>query len=961
MNMDNWYYIGLSISTFLLLISIILKKTQRYNESALLLQISHRELTQQQVALDQHAIVCIAGKSGKITYINQKFCDISGYSSEELLSGNHILSAEYHPREFFVQIWQALSKGETWQGEVQNKTKNGKLYWVKSTIVPFLSEEGYIDHYVCIRTDITAQKEIENLTRKAEKWQRTILNNLGDGVYTLDGDGNLTYFNAEAERMLGWKFEEVNGKAIHPIIHHHSADGSPLALEDCPIALSMREKNTYRSDDEVFFHKDGTLVPVSMVGAPLLDNGELIGSVACFHDSTSQKIIAQTLIDAKEAAEQALRIKSDFLSTMSHEIRTPMNGIIGMVDLLLDTPLQDQQIEFAHIIKSSSHLLLTIINDILDFSKIEAGQLHIESIDFSIENVVEGCANIVAPKAYEKSLSLITFIDPQIPERLIGDPMRLRQILLNFLSNAVKFTSKGAVIARAILLNKTDDAVSIRLEVSDDGIGISPEAQQHLFQPFSQADSSTTRKYGGTGLGLSISKHLIELMGGNIGLESKAGEGTIFWIEFPLKIFRQDPIFPVEQSYGKRILVVGENTGNHDFYLSYLSSWGVLINTTDNVDEMLYLLDEAKSIHQDYEVLMLVELKSDDLFSMIQAVRSKAGFETLPIITCQDTFDLNFKKQLIEQGANTVLLKPVKKSALFDAIVTIFHTEELAEIEKLNDPLLEQSDILETGDDVVKNELLILLVEDNLVNQQVAKYILKKLGYAVHVVNNGKEALNALEKSSYVLVLMDCQMPIMDGFEATQIIRNREIKAVNQTRIPIVAMTANAVQGDKEHCLKAGMDDYVAKPVDIKVLANVLKKWLPDYLNGTESVTDLTFHTNDSVEFTTENCPIEMSRLIDLLDGDKEAIEELLSIFYTSLMPLKAKLATAVNNRTMDVKAVAHEIKGSAYNVGAVVLGKLAQQIESALLDKNWSEIDTLTAQVQIELDRTRVFIENKK
>ncbi|MEI6747047.1 MAG: PAS domain S-box protein, partial [Methylococcaceae bacterium] len=606
MNMDTWYYVSLGVSIFLLLVGIILKKTQRYNESALLLRISHRELAQQQVALDQHAIVCIADKSGKITYINQKFCDISGYSSEELLSNNHILSEKCHPRKFFVQIWQALSKGETWQGEVQNKTKNGKLYWVKSTLVPFLSADGDIDHYVCIRTDITAQKEIENITRKAEKWQRTILNNLGDGVYTLDGDGNLTYFNAEAERMLGWKFEDINGKAIHPIIHHHRADGSPLALEDCPIALSMRDQSTYRSDDEVFFHKDGSRVPVSMVGAPLLDNGELIGSVACFHDSSSQKIIAQKLIDAKEAAEQALRIKSDFLSTMSHEIRTPMNGIIGMVDLLLDTPLNDEQLEFTQIIKSSSHLLLTIINDILDFSKIEAGQLHIESIDFSIDSVLEGCVNIITTKACEKSLSLVMFIDPEIPDWLIGDPMRLRQILLNFLSNAIKFTSEGEVIARAILLNKTDDKVSIRLEVSDSGIGISPEAQQHLFQPFSQADSSTTRKYGGTGLGLSISKRLIELMGGDIGLESKAGEGSTFWIELSLDILHQNQVFRIEETHGKRILVVCDNSGNHDFYLSYLSSWGVLINTTDNIDEMLYLLAEAQAIHQDYEVLMLV-------------------------------------------------------------------------------------------------------------------------------------------------------------------------------------------------------------------------------------------------------------------------------------------------------------------------------------------------------------------
>ncbi len=958
--MDNWYYISLGVSVFVSLVVIFVKTMQHQNKSACLLQTLVRELQQQQVALDQHAIVCIADKSGKITYINQKFCDISGYSPEELLSGNHILSADYHPREFFVQIWQALSKGETWQGEVKNKTKNGKLYWVKSTLVPFLSTEGDIDHYVCIRTDITAQKEIENITLKAEKWQRTILNNLGDGVCTLDADGKLTSFNAEAERMLGWRFEELNGKDIHSIIHHHRADGSPLSFEECPIALSISKKNTYRSDDEIFFHKDGSRVPVSVVGAPLLDNGELIGSVACFRDSTLQKLIAQKLIDAKEAAEQALRIKSDFLSTMSHEIRTPMNGIIGMVDLLLDTPLHDEQIEFAHIIKTSSHLLLTIVNDILDFSKIEAGQLHIESIDFSIQHVLEGCANIIAIKAYEKSLSLSTFVDPEIPERLIGDPMRLRQILLNFLSNAVKFTSKGDVIMRAILLNKTDEIALIRIEISDDGIGISLESQQHLFQPFSQADSSTTRKYGGTGLGLSISKRLIELLNGRIGLESKVDAGTTFWIEIPFKILQQQPIFPIEQSHGKRILVVSENTESHDIYLRYLSAWGVLTNTTNNLDEMLHLLAEAQAIHQDYEVLMLVELKADDLFSMIQAVRSKSCFKKLPIITCQDTIDVNFKKKLLENGASTVLVKPVKKSALFDAIVTIFHPEEFAQIEKPNTRSLVQRDDLEKSDTVLKNGRLILLVEDNLVNQKVAKHILKKLGYAVHVVNNGSEAVDSLEQLPCALVLMDCQMPIMDGFEATHTIREREMRMPEpKTRIPIIAMTANVVQGDKEHCLKIGMDDYVTKPIDVMVLTNVLKKWLPNHVDELDGDT-----FNEKSDNIIEDCPIEMSRMIDLFDGDEEAIEELLSLFYDSLAPLKDKLATAaatVNNKKSSIKAVAHEIKGSAYNVGAVILGKLAQQIELATLEQNWSEIDVLTACVQLELDRIKLFIENRK
>ncbi len=901
------------------------------------------ELERRQDALDQHAIVSIADKSGKILYCNQKFCDISGYTLEELVGQDHrLLNSGYHPKAFFIDMWTTITRKKSWHGNVCNRTKNGKTYWVRSTIVPFLDANRDIERYISIRTDITAQVEMEAAAHKAEEWQRTILNNLGDGVYTLDAKGNLTYLNAEAERMLGWKFNEMNGKNVHNIIHHHRADGVSLPFEECPISLSMRDNKVYRSDDEVFFHKDGRAIPVSMVGAPLLDEGVLIGSVACFRDISMQKMIELQLTKAKEAAEQASRLKSDFLSTMSHEIRTPMNGIIGMTDLLLDSALDDEQLEFAQIVKSSANALLGIINDILDFSKIEAGQLEIEHVEFALNQVLEGSTDLVSTRAHEKSLSLVSYVDPKIPNRLIGDPMRLRQILLNFLSNAVKFTTEGTVMAKVFLQNEIDSIAWIRFEISDNGIGISSEAQQRLFQPFSQADSSTTRKYGGTGLGLSICKKLVELMRGRIGLNSILGEGSTFWMELPLEIAAiQENDIDVLKVKNRLMFVLGHHAGHHDIYLSYLQAWELSVQTSEELAETKTLLQQAQAAGKPYEAILLAGLSVNELLNTVRSIRAQENLSSLPIIVCQSSRESSVRHELYDSGANHVLTNPVKQSTLFNSLIETFQYHDT--FEKTSTP---HNNILKDSTTVALLTYRLLLVEDNVVNQKIAIRLLAKMGFDAEIANDGQEAFDILKNESYDLVLMDCQMPVMDGFEATRAIRHDEFEA-KKKHTPIIAMTANAMLGDKERCLAAGMDDYVTKPINTSILTAALERWLPK--------------SEESAVEVSASCAIEMSRLTELFGDDDEIIDELLGVFYDSLEPLKVKLANAVQERTVNIKMVAHEIKGSAFNVGAIVLASLAEQLEQAAPQQDWLVIDTLMMKIQGEIGRAKHFIETRK
>lgn len=637
---------------------------------------------------------------------------------------------------------------------------------------------------------------------------------------------------------------------------------------------------------------------------------------------------------AKVAAETANAARADFLSTMSHEIRTPMNSVIGMTALLRETPLDSQQAEFAKGVEESATALMAIIDDILDFSRIDAGKLRIENIDFDLLAVVESSVDALTSKAAQKKLRLMSHIASDLPVMAFGDPGRLRQILLNLIGNALKFTSKGEVAVRVCPIERQQNNVLVRFEISDSGIGIDQETIARLFMPFTQADGSVTREYGGTGLGLSICKRLVELMGGSIGVDSRPGIGSVFWFILPMPIARNPRAAERKiRESTTSILLVEPNAAQADILRDYVSRWNTTVTVVSSASEALTLQKIQTHLH-----IVLIDSHLPDM-TPEALVTAMTAYE--PAVRCVLLADNEHTREDAHlYGFQATLVQPIRRDALFDALV------RAAERRLSNQPVTTERravkpSIASTPDIDPRH---ILLVEDNIMNQKVTIHQLHKLGFTATIASNGQDALDALETAAYEMILMDCQMPVMDGFEATRRIRQMELS--KGTHIKIVAMTANAMQGDRERCLDVGMDDYISKPILIDRLAEIMQRYLPQEQGQSIVASPLL---------------LNMQRFSDMFGDDKVLQQEMLTLFLSSTRPVLTQLQIAVQaENDIEVCSIAHRLIGSCSNLGMEALTTLARDAADAGKARDFNRLTQIHEEMLSTFSRLHALIERK-
>ena len=676
--------------------------------------------------------------------------------------------------------------------------------------------------------DVTERNRITAAQARERHLLSTLMENLPDLIYFKDRESRFTAVNRLFLSRAGFKDDsEIIGKTDKDLYgdEHASAalaDEQKIIATGHPI-VGIEEKETW---------PDGHATWVSTTKVPWRDvSGDVIGTFGLSRDITVRKLAEENLKVAMESANAANKAKSQFLANMSHEIRTPMNGVIGMTDLLLDTILNREQREFAETIRTSAEALLTVINGILDFSKIEAGKLTFEILDFDLIEAVEGSLDILAERAQGKEIELTGTILPGTPTRLRGDSGRLRQILTNLISNAIKFTETGEIVVRVTKERETETYAVVRFEVQDTGIGIPLEAQGRLFQAFSQADGSTTRKYGGTGLGLAIAKQLAKLMGGEMGVHSVPGKGSTFWFTAELEKQdgdAQDPRPSRHTLAGVRVLVVDDNATNREILHRQILGWLMQANRAASGAEALKLLRAAATDGKPYDLALLdVQMTEMDGWTLARAIKADPAIAGTRLIVLTSLGHAINAVELKKIGIDACLVKPTKQSRLFDCLVNaMVRTMPENDLAK---PAGTASDSIRSEPNPQLEKVRILLAEDNIVNQKVALAQLQKLRYKAKAVANGLEVLEALQQNSYDIILMDCQMPEMDGYEATRAIRKREESSDKccswKSPVYVIAVTAHAMQGDRERCFAAGMDDYVSKPVRSSDLQTALERW----------------------------------------------------------------------------------------------------------------------------------------
>ena len=1057
---------------------------ESFNSMAAAIENHTGELHKVVQAIEQSPLsVIITDRDGIIEYVNPACVWMTGYPKNELLSNTPAIlkSGEVEPEQY-VQMWETILAGKIWRGEIVNRKKSGDTFWGSLSIAPVQNDAGTVTHFVAMTADVSETKKMGLALQQAQERQRLILDSVGEGIFGLDLEGKVTFYNRSAADRLGYTVKELVGSNFHNVVHYAHADGSEYDEKVCPMRAAYSDGETHKIEDEVLWCKDGTSFPVEYSAIPIRREQKIVGAVVVFRDLTERLIaeaelkeliefapmavsmsniaegksdleylnhrfielfgwnkedipdikawfeksypdpdyrqrvteaweerlanvevnnalidplevtvrckdgkdleiawnaavigkrnivvgmdmtehreLNRALAEAKERAEEATQAKSDFLANMSHEIRTPMNAIIGMSHLALQTDLNRKQENYLEKVLRSAETLLGIINDILDFSKIEAGKLDMEEIGFRLEDVFDDFTNLIGLKTEEKGLELMFDLPADIPMALIGDPLRLGQILVNLGNNAVKFTEQGEIVISVAVVEKTSDQIKLHFSVRDSGIGMTAEQQAKLFHSFSQADSSTTRKYGGTGLGLTISKKLTEMMQGKIWVESKPGVGSTF--NFTARFGLQSEVKNRRHSLsavlkGVRTLVVDDNVTSCEILESILSSFGLSVDVINSGVLALGQIGNADRSDPYKLVIMDWRMPEQDGVATIRALESGVELTAPPTVIMMTAYG---REEVREAAAglnvSSFLSKPITPSAMLDAIMLALGHEVV--IENRASSRQEEAD----GAIAKLGGARILLVEDNEINQELALELLTSNGLLVETANNGQEALDLLTQDKFDGILMDCQMPVMDGYVATRKIREQE----QFKDLPILAMTANAMAGDREKVIAVGMNDHIAKPINVQEMFAIMAKWItpavPIKLKPVDS------EDNFSSGGLFELPGINVAAGLATCQNNQKLYQKLLLKFSQSEIDFGDRFREAQTAGDLQTATrYAHTLKGVAGNIGATGVQSAAQALESACNEaasaaQTGELLETVATNLALVLDGLQVFQQNE-
>ena len=853
----------------------------------------------------------------RVVYGNPAACRHFGYAVEQLL-GMRI-------EDFDVDFTQAdvakLDEALTQTRapvhlESRHVRKDGQVRNVEATV--FLTETDERNMYVCNFKDVTSQKQAEQERRRQQATLDSLINSIPDSVYYKDLQGRYLGCNTAYATLVGYGVDQVRGRTSSELFDPEIV--ARIRQREALVVEELREQRT-----ELWkTYPDGREALFEIVISPLWDeHGQAQGVLGIGRDITERKRIEQESRQAREIAEEATRLKSDFLANMSHEIRTPMNAIIGLSHLVLKTDLSARQRDYVQKVQASGQHLLGVINDILDFSKVEAGKLDLEQADFELERLLDNTGSLVSEKCHAKGLELVFEVAPDVPHVLVGDSLRIGQVLLNYANNAVKFTEKGEVVVSVRASERTERDVLLHFRVRDTGIGLAPEQIARLFQSFSQADTSTTRKFGGTGLGLAISKRLTELMGGEVGVESEPGKGSTFWFSARVGVgqARRRELLPNPDLRGRRALVVDDNDHARAVILDMLQ--GMTFATTEVASGVAAIEEVRRAAQQGqpYDIVYLDwRMPGMDGIETARRIRS-LGLESPPMLLMVTAFGREeMLKEASRTGIENVLVKPVTASMLFDTTMGVLGARRPAPAAAADGGGADQRLAAIRGS-------RILLVEDNDINQQVARELLEDAGMQVEVADNGEVALRMAQERSFDLVFMDMQMPVMDGLTAT-----RELRRIGRlARLPIVAMTANAMETDRLRCLDAGMNDFLVKPIDPQDLWAILLRWIQP--RGGQAASGASQPARGQVgEALPAIAGLDTQLGLSRMAGKKPLYLAMLRRYASGQAQVAAQVRDALAaGDQVTAQRLAHTLRGVSGNVGATQVQELAGALERAI------------------------------